>query len=121
MAHDYRILIDGQLVKPVRGGTMEVINPADNTVVAVVPKCSEEDVELAVAAARRALPGWKGTYIGARSERLIRLAAILREHQDELVPLETAMPCSTPQSPANRFSNSAPYFPSVSCPVANTS
>ena len=102
MAHDYRILIDGKLVKPVRGGTMDVINPADNTVVAVVPKCSEEDVELAVAAARRALPGWKGTYIGARSERLIRLAAILREHQDELVPLET-MQYGGPISKTSRF------------------
>lgn len=87
---EYRILVDGKLAEPVLGGTMEVVNPANNRVVAVAPKCTEEDVDLAVAAARRAQRAWRNTYIGERAELMCRLAAIIREHEDELVPLETA-------------------------------
>jgi acyl-CoA reductase-like NAD-dependent aldehyde dehydrogenase len=102
MSYDYKVLIGGKLVKPVKGGTMEVINPANNTVAAVIPKCSEEDVDLAVAAAQRAREGWKKTYIGARSELMIRLAAILRKNQDELVKLET-MQYGGPISKTGKF------------------
>ncbi len=52
--YDFRILIDGSLCKPLQGKTMNVINPANNQIVAVVPSCTAEDVELAVAAAKKA-------------------------------------------------------------------
>ncbi|MDR2354759.1 MAG: aldehyde dehydrogenase family protein [Clostridiales Family XIII bacterium] len=90
MAYRYKILIDGKLTDALSGETMEVINPANNTVVDTVPKCGPADVDLAVAAAQRARAAWRGTYVGERSELLIRLAAILREHEAELIPLETA-------------------------------
>jgi acyl-CoA reductase-like NAD-dependent aldehyde dehydrogenase len=90
MPHDYKILIDGKLTKPILGGTMDVINPHDQSVVATVPRCTAEDVDLAVQAATRAKKLWKNTYIGARADMLLRLAAIVREHSEELVPLETA-------------------------------
>ena len=83
-------LIDGRLVKAVKGGTMNVVNPADNKVVAVVPKCTAEDVELAVAAAKRARNAWKNTYIGARAALLFKLGAIVQARAGELVPMETA-------------------------------
>lgn len=102
MAYDYKILIDGILTKPLKGETMEVINPADNTVAAVVPKCGQADVELAVEAARRAKDAWKAVYIGERSELLLKLAAIIREHQDELAILET-MQYGGPISKTSRF------------------
>jgi acyl-CoA reductase-like NAD-dependent aldehyde dehydrogenase len=81
---------------------MEVINPANNTVAAVVPKCSEVDVDLAVEAAQKARAGWKATYIGARSELMMKLAAILREHEAELVQLET-MQYGGPISKTSKF------------------
>jgi acyl-CoA reductase-like NAD-dependent aldehyde dehydrogenase len=83
-------LIDGKLVKAIKGGTMSVVNPASNKVVAVVPKCTEEDVALAVAAAKRVKNSWKNTYVGERARLLYRMAAIIREHANELVPMETA-------------------------------
>lgn len=83
-------LIGGKLVKAVKGGTMNVINPANNKVVAVVPKCTAEDVELAVAAANRAKNAWKNTYVGERANLLCKLGAIIAEHAEELVPMETA-------------------------------
>ncbi|MDR2606196.1 MAG: aldehyde dehydrogenase family protein [Oscillospiraceae bacterium] len=98
----YKILIDGALTLPVKGGTMDVINPADGSVVAAVPRCTAEDIDLAVAAANRAKAAWKKTYIGDRADMLMRLAAILREHSDELVPLETAQ-YGGPISKTSRF------------------
>jgi acyl-CoA reductase-like NAD-dependent aldehyde dehydrogenase len=79
MGYDYKILIDGKLTKPAKNATMQVINPANNTVAAVVPKCSEIDVNLAVEAANKAKAKWKSTYIGDRSDLLFKLAAIIRE------------------------------------------
>jgi len=90
MGYEYKILIDGKLTKPVKGGTMDVINPADGSVVATAPRCTAEDVDLAVQAAVKAKSVWKNTYIGDRAEKLNKLAAIIREHFDELVALETA-------------------------------
>jgi acyl-CoA reductase-like NAD-dependent aldehyde dehydrogenase len=87
---DYKILIDGKLTKPAGGGTMDVINPADNSVVATVPKCTAEDVDLAAAAANRARYAWKNTYVGDRAKYLFKLADLIARDADELVKLETA-------------------------------
>ncbi|NLO46929.1 MAG: aldehyde dehydrogenase [Clostridiales bacterium] len=102
MGYDYRILIGGKLTKPAKNETMEVINPANNTLAAIVPKCSEIDVNLAVEAANKAKTKWKSTYIGDRSDLLVKLAAIIRAHQDELVPLET-MQYGGPISKTSKF------------------
>ncbi|MDR0817104.1 MAG: aldehyde dehydrogenase family protein [Clostridiales Family XIII bacterium] len=90
MNSEYKVLIGGRLKDAVNGGTMEVINPANGNIVAVVPKCDEEDVELAVAAAQGAKEAWRNTYIGERAELIYKLAAIVRAHEAELIPLETA-------------------------------
>jgi len=90
MSYDYKILIDGKLTKPLKGGTMDVINPANGEIVATVPKCTVEDVDLAVAAAKRAKNVWKNTYIGERADKLLRLASLIRENEKELIALETA-------------------------------
>ncbi|MDR2358093.1 MAG: aldehyde dehydrogenase family protein [Oscillospiraceae bacterium] len=89
-SYDFKILIDGKLTRPVRGGLMDVINPSDNTVFTTVPRCTAEDVDLAVKAAQSAARQWKNTYIGERAEMLFRLADIVRSHSEELSALETA-------------------------------
>ncbi|MBN2040365.1 MAG: aldehyde dehydrogenase [Spirochaetes bacterium] len=88
--YDFKILIDGRLCKPVKGGTMNIINPANNKVVAKAPKCTIEDVEKAVEAAKKAKFAWKNTYVGERAGYLFKLANIIREHAEELIPMETA-------------------------------
>ncbi|NLM21625.1 MAG: aldehyde dehydrogenase [Peptococcaceae bacterium] len=87
--YSFKNLIDGKLGPAVKKGTMEIINPANNQVVANVPRCTTEDVELAVAAARKARLSWKNTYIGERANLLFKLADIIRKHEDELVTMET--------------------------------
>lgn len=82
-------LIDGKLCTAAKGATMNVVNPADNKAVATVPKCTAEDVELAVAAAKRVKNDWKNTYIGERARLLFKLGAIVQEHASELSFMET--------------------------------
>ena len=48
-----RLFIDGELVEARAGGTFETVNPADGAVLAVVPSAESEDVDRAVASARR--------------------------------------------------------------------
>jgi len=49
-----KMLIDGRMVGALSGQTFEVYNPATGQVIADVPEADKADVDLAVAAARRA-------------------------------------------------------------------
>src|SRR5207245_6197884 len=68
---------------------MEVLNPATGETIAEVPNSSAEDVDRAVQAAKKALPEWLETTPGERAELLLKLAAALDEHADELAELES--------------------------------
>ena len=48
------LFINGDWVKPIDGGTREILNPATNDVVATVDDGSEKDVQRAIDAARKA-------------------------------------------------------------------
>jgi 1-pyrroline dehydrogenase len=82
-------LIGGEWVDAASGETMEVLNPAAGDVIAEVPSASAEDVDRAVQAAKRALPEWLETTPGERAELLLKLAAAIDEHADELAELES--------------------------------
>jgi betaine-aldehyde dehydrogenase len=80
--------IDGEFVDPADGATEPVLNPATGEEVAQAPLSTGEDVERAVAAARRAFDGWSTATPGERSLALLKLADRLEEHGDELADLE---------------------------------
>jgi betaine-aldehyde dehydrogenase len=82
--------IDGEFVDAADGATEEVTNPANGEVIAEMPLSTEEDVDRAVAAAKRAFPGWAATPPGERATALIKLADLLEEHAEELSDLEAA-------------------------------
>jgi betaine-aldehyde dehydrogenase/aminobutyraldehyde dehydrogenase len=84
-----RNLVGGEWVDAVDGGTMEVINPATEEIIAQVPRGTQADVDRAVAAARAALPGWLDTTAGQRAEMLLELASRLVENAEELVGIES--------------------------------
>jgi 1-pyrroline dehydrogenase len=85
----YKAFIGGEFTDSVSGETMEVIAPATGEVIADVPRCTAEDVDLAVAAAKKVLPGWLDKTPKERSELLHRLADVLDEHAEELAQLES--------------------------------
>ena len=82
--------IDGESVDAADGATEDVTNPATGEVIAEMQLSGEEDVDRAVAAAKRAFPGWAGTTPGERAAAIIKLADLLEEHADELADLESA-------------------------------
>src|SRR5712692_2896987 len=68
----------------------DVVNPATGKVIAEVPRGTEEDVNVAVTAARNAFDDvWFDTTPRERSERLLRLAEVVTLHGDELARIES--------------------------------
>ena len=87
MPETYRNLIDGELVTT--QATMEVINPANEQVIATVPSCGKEELDRAVAAARRAFNTWKKTPVEERRKVINGIAAAIKDNAEELYRLLT--------------------------------
>ena len=85
----YQQLIGGAFVDAASGETAEVINPANDQVIASVPKSASEDVDRAVDAAETAFATWKKTTPQDRSLLLLKLADAIEERADELGRLES--------------------------------
>ncbi|MET8723018.1 aldehyde dehydrogenase family protein [Streptomyces misionensis] len=69
---------------------IEVVNPADEQVIARVPAAGAADVDTAVRAARAALPGWAATPPAERAARLSALRDVLAARKDEIAETVTA-------------------------------
>ncbi|MEA2209948.1 MAG: betaine-aldehyde dehydrogenase [Solirubrobacteraceae bacterium] len=80
--------IDGELVGSSGGATEAVLNPASGEELARAPVSTAQDVDRAVAAARRAFGGWSQTTPQQRSQALLAIAAVLEEHGEEIARLE---------------------------------
>jgi len=86
----YQLVIDGQQIPAVSGRTATVTNPATGDAVASVPVADAQDVERAVAAARRAFEAgpWPQMPASERGRVLLRIAGLLRERVESLARLE---------------------------------
>ena len=86
-----RAFIDGEYRLAAEGRTFDCLSPIDGKLLVKVADSSAEDVNAAVAAARRAFDArvWSGLNPRKRKAILLRWAASLREHADELALLET--------------------------------
>ena len=81
--------IGGEWVESASGETMEVLNPATGEAIAEAPRGSAEDVDRAVAAAKKAWDEWRLKTPKDRMELLLALADLVDEHADELARLES--------------------------------
>jgi len=79
--------VDGAWTEP--GTTFDVINPSTSKTIARVTDGTKADVDAAVAAARRALPAWKGLTPHARARHLYALARAVQKHSRLLAVLES--------------------------------
>lgn len=83
------LLIDGAW-RPAEGGaTLPTIDPATGRETARIAAASAGDVDQAVAAARAAFAGWRGTPPVERARILWAIADLIEAHIDELAELET--------------------------------
>jgi phenylacetaldehyde dehydrogenase len=85
------MLIDGKLVSAVSGKTFPVYDPATGTVIGNVPEADKADVDLAVAAARRAFDNGARAKFGpsGRGKMLWKMADLIERDLEELAELES--------------------------------
>ncbi len=82
--------IGGEWVAAASGETFENRNPADvDDLVGVFPRSGRQDVEKAVAAAKRAFPAWRDTPAPGRAEVLYAAGEILKRDKESLARLMT--------------------------------
>lgn len=85
---EFKLLIGGKLV-PGAAGTVDVINPATEKVVAACPRADVAQANQAVAAAKAAFPAWAAKPIAERRALLMKLADAIDARVQELAPLLT--------------------------------
>lgn len=84
---DFGLLIDGNV--EAAPASLDVINPATGAVFARCPAAGSNELDRAVAAARRAFKSWRRTSFSERAELIGKLADTLRENQESLARLLT--------------------------------
>ncbi|CAL9579843.1 aldehyde dehydrogenase family protein [Streptomyces sp. enrichment culture] len=82
--------IDGAWRPAAGPEVIEVVNPADEQVIATVPAGTVEDVDAAVRAARAALAAWAATPPAGRAARLAALRDALDARREEIAETVTA-------------------------------
>ncbi|MEZ6056911.1 MAG: aldehyde dehydrogenase family protein [Planctomycetaceae bacterium] len=88
---DQPLFINGRFVDSVSGKTFETINPATGETLCQVAEAGQEDVDLAVAAARQALERgpWKSMSATQRGRLMYKLADLVEQNAEELAILES--------------------------------
>ncbi len=88
-AHGRRfgLFVDGAFTPP--GATFPTVNPATARPIADVTQATAADVDAAVAATRRAQPGWAALGGHARARHLYAIARHIQKHSRHLAVLET--------------------------------
>lgn len=92
---EYQLIIDGEKASTTH--FFDVLNPATEEVVAPCPQADAEQLEQAVAAAKRAFRSWSREPHQVRKQKLMQLADLLEENSEELariVTLESGKPLS---------------------------
>jgi malonate-semialdehyde dehydrogenase (acetylating)/methylmalonate-semialdehyde dehydrogenase len=79
--------IDGKRVPSRSGRSGDIFDPASGEVIRRAPFASAEEVGAAVAAARRAFPGWRDTPPLRRARILARFRELLESNRDALAKL----------------------------------
>lgn len=84
-----QLFIDNEFVDAAGGGSFGVLNPYDNSLIAQVAEARHEDIDKAVAAARRAFPGWARMSASDRGQLIHKLADAIEADRDNLSLIET--------------------------------
>jgi acyl-CoA reductase-like NAD-dependent aldehyde dehydrogenase len=93
----YSLTIDGKAVTTTK--TFNVLNPADESVVAACPEATTALVDEAVSAARRAGASWAALPDSERAAKLLAVADLIEKHHTELSELVTREQGKTQSGP----------------------
>ncbi len=95
-----RLYIDGRWVPSAGDRSIDVIDSTSEEVIGTVPEGTTEDIDAAVAAARRAFPAWSSTPVAERTALLTKISEALGGRMDSLADLithEVGMPYTLSQ------------------------
>ena len=99
-------LINGEWVQG-SGGTFDVLSPETREVLHSVGRCSSEDVDQAVAAAKEAFPLWSGLSVIERANILRRVQELFVENGEaiaQMIAAEVAKPIMVSREEAYEYS-----------------
>jgi malonate-semialdehyde dehydrogenase (acetylating)/methylmalonate-semialdehyde dehydrogenase len=85
-----KLLIDGKFVESRATAWRDVVNPANQQVLARVPMCDAGEVDEAVKAAARAFKTWRNVPIGQRARIMLKLQELIRRDMKKLAAVLTA-------------------------------
>ncbi len=91
LANPKQLLINGQWQDAASGKSFDVVNPASEKVIAQVAHGDEQDIALAVQAARQAFESgpWSKMTPSERGKLIWKIGDLIEKHNDELAELET--------------------------------
>ncbi|UVK38402.1 aldehyde dehydrogenase family protein [Mesorhizobium sp. AR10] len=109
-----QMFIDGAWVDARSGRTMESRNPATGAIIATVPRGDRQDIEFAVAAARKAFDGpWSRFKPYERQVLLLKVADLFEKHWEEISRSDTTdmgMPIVRTRANRNRVIGMLRYY-----------
>jgi len=113
-----RHYIDGAFRESVSGATFTTLDPATNEVITEAADGGAEDIDLAVAAARRAFDEgpWPRLKATERAKMLRRIADLVRAHAEEFIErevLDIGMPIAQMRGLAARAAQNFDYYAGV--------
>ena len=79
--------INGEFTGPFNTNTIDVVSPIDGHLLSKVPLSSSSDLDLAIAAAKKAFPTWSKTPIKERVQVFFRYKTLLEKYLVELAQL----------------------------------
>jgi len=85
----YGHYINGSFVEPLEGQYFDNPSPIDGKTYIKAARGTKKDVDVAVAAARAALPAWSGVSVTERSNMLLKIADIIEANATRLATIET--------------------------------
>jgi malonate-semialdehyde dehydrogenase (acetylating)/methylmalonate-semialdehyde dehydrogenase len=82
--------IDGHVVESTSGRSAPVFDPATGEQTGAVDLASRDEVDVAVAAAKAAFPGWRAASLSKRAEVMFRLRELVDANRKEIASMLTA-------------------------------
>ena len=76
--------INGKFVESKSNTYTDIFDPSTGEVIAQTPRCTKDEVEAAIAAAKSAFPAWRDTPAHKRAQIMFKLRNLIEENIDEL-------------------------------------
>ena len=84
MKYEVKLLVDGEWIESAGKSWMDIVNPADESVIGRVAVAQGPDLDAALEASRKGFETWRKTSAMERSALLHKAAGLLRERTDSI-------------------------------------